>query len=254
LDLTEGLLLVRNKPRLGWQVKTRSERQIPLVPPLAESLRRMIGQRNTGALFRQRRCVEGTHIPPLQLCSLKDVEDEGRRRTELRAGEHCQTCNRAERGFVLRTIWRDLGAIREDEVRLEFIRLCRKISAANQTMPKVLRHGFATALQDANVDPLVRCQLMGHATSGAQRAGFGSLGTTAVYTHSRPDTVRRQLEAAMTVRPSLSVVLERLKFEPDGGRVRGAPQAAPESSTFCFGGYVRLPSPANPRNWPGSFT
>ena len=35
----DGLLRVRNKPRLGWQVKTRNERDIPLVPVLAEVLR-----------------------------------------------------------------------------------------------------------------------------------------------------------------------------------------------------------------------
>ena len=31
LDLSASVLRVRNKPRLGWQVKTRNEREIPLV-------------------------------------------------------------------------------------------------------------------------------------------------------------------------------------------------------------------------------
>src|SRR5262249_4090278 len=34
LDLSAGLLRVRNKPALGWHVKTRNERDIPLVPVL----------------------------------------------------------------------------------------------------------------------------------------------------------------------------------------------------------------------------
>ena len=34
LDLETGWLRVRNKPQLGWQVKTRNERDIPLVPVL----------------------------------------------------------------------------------------------------------------------------------------------------------------------------------------------------------------------------
>src|SRR5439155_9315226 len=69
--------------------------------------------------------------------------------------------------------------------------------------PKALRHGFATALQDANVDPLVRNALMGHASGIGQRPGAG-LGMTAVYTHTRPETVRRQLEAAMDPRPAVA--------------------------------------------------
>jgi hypothetical protein len=157
------------------------------------------------------------------------LEDEGRRRIEQRERETRRTYNRAERGSVFRTIWRDLGAIREDEVRLEFIRLCRRISAANQTMPKVLRHGFATALQDANVDPLIRCQLMGHATIAGRRSSPGPLGMTALYTHSRPETVRRQFEAAMTVRPLLAVVFDRLHVDSELGQVNDAPQAASES-------------------------
>src|SRR5262249_33295102 len=40
LDLGAGVLRVRNKPRLGWQVKTRNEREVPLVPVLVEVLRR----------------------------------------------------------------------------------------------------------------------------------------------------------------------------------------------------------------------
>jgi integrase len=39
LDLETGWLRVRNKPELGWQVKTRNERDIPLVPVLKDVLR-----------------------------------------------------------------------------------------------------------------------------------------------------------------------------------------------------------------------
>ena len=38
LDLSGGLLRVRNKPQLDWQVKTRNERDIPLVPALVQVL------------------------------------------------------------------------------------------------------------------------------------------------------------------------------------------------------------------------
>ena len=39
LDLDGGWLHIRNKPKLGWQVKTRNERDIPLVPVLVDVLR-----------------------------------------------------------------------------------------------------------------------------------------------------------------------------------------------------------------------
>jgi integrase len=109
---------------------------------------------------------------------------------------------------VLRTIWRDLGALKEDRVRTEFIRICRRIGLQRHSAPKLLRHGFATALQDANIDPLVRNLLMGHAPSSGGEPG-GGLGMTAVYTHTRPETIRKQLEAAMAARPLLFAAARR---------------------------------------------
>ena len=48
LDLEAGVLRVRNKPRLGWQVKTRNQRDVPLVPALADVLRVHLGGRPPG--------------------------------------------------------------------------------------------------------------------------------------------------------------------------------------------------------------
>ena len=50
-----ALLRVRNKPKLGWQVKTRNEREIPLPSVLVGILRHVVGSRTTGPVFRQRR-------------------------------------------------------------------------------------------------------------------------------------------------------------------------------------------------------
>jgi integrase len=68
---------------------------------------------------------------------------------------------------------------------------------------------FATALQDANVDPLVRNALMGHVSGMGQRPGAG-LGMTAVYTHTRAETVRQQLLQAMLHRPGVLAAVARL--------------------------------------------
>lgn len=74
------------------------------------------------------------------------------------------------------------------------------------TCPKVFRHLFATSLQDANVDPLIRNQLMGHAPPQGGGKASGALGMTAVYTHSRPETVRRQLTQALEPRAALAAL------------------------------------------------
>lgn len=151
LDLEAGWLRVRNKPRLGWQVKTRNEREIPLVPALLSVLRQLADDRRTGPVFRQRRCCLQRYEPPLAALSMKELELEVVRRVSREEAE--------------------------------------------------LRHGFATALQDTNVDPLIRNELMGHAPSGFGLSGTG-LGMTAVYTHTRPETKRKQLEEALANRPA----------------------------------------------------
>src|SRR5439155_22506505 len=80
---------------------------------------------------------------------------------------------RTARARVARRVWRDVGAVDESRVRLEFIRVARVAGLGGQTAPKVLRHQFATALQQGRVDPLVRNLLMGHAPAGARAPGHG---------------------------------------------------------------------------------
>ena len=195
LDLEGGWLYVRNKPGLGWQVKTRNERDIPLAPSLVATLRVCITGRCAGPVFRQRRCGDG-HIPPLAELTRVQLEREAARRLERGAA-----ANREAQAAVARTLWRDAGALKEDWVRKEFKSLTAQIGLPEVTAPKTLRHTFATCLQDANVDPLIRNELMGHAPDRVAGGGHG-LAMTAVYTHTRPDTKRRQLCHALTARPA----------------------------------------------------
>ena len=109
-----------------------------------------------------------------------------------RANASAEGSERRLRHAVAKTLWRDLGAIKEDWVRKEFMGLTKAIGLPDVTAPKTLRHSFATSLQDANVDPLIRNELMGHSPGGVSGLG-GSLGMTAVYTHTRPETKRKQL-------------------------------------------------------------
>ncbi len=208
LDLATGWLYVRNKPRLGWQVKTRNERDIPLVPVLADVLRRVAGSRSTGPVFRQRRFVNG-YEPVLIGYDPAGLERELALRVRRQEGERSEPLSRIERQQVAGTIWRDIGAVDNDMVRREFIDAMERIGMSQITAPKTLRHSFATILQDANVDPLVRNELMGHVPAGLPTPGAG-LAMTAVYTHTRPETKRRQLEDALANRPAIQVAQQRL--------------------------------------------
>jgi integrase len=88
LDLENGWLRIRNKPQLGWQVKTRNERDIPLVPVLNDVLTGLVATRTTGPVFAQRRCFD-EHQPPLADRSRKSLEQEVLKR--LAAMEKLQT-------------------------------------------------------------------------------------------------------------------------------------------------------------------
>ena len=209
LDLDAGWLYVRNKPRLGWQVKTRNERDIPLVPPLIEVLRVVIGSRASGPVFLRRRFSNG-ELPPLNGSSATMLERELAIRASPLETQETDSHSRQESLRRARTVWRDAGYVKTDRVRTEFMRLTRKIGLPEFTAPKLLRHLFATSMQDANIDPLIRCELMGHATQ-ATRGSRHPLGMTATYTHSRPETKRRQLEAASMSGPAVAVAESWLK-------------------------------------------
>ena len=196
LDLDAGWLYVRNKPKLGWQVKTRNQRDIPLLPVLLKVLRHVLVCRSTGPVFRQRRFGLGCEVL-LKVPSQAALERELAMRIRRREAGNDLALSRKDRQQVANTIWRDLGAMENDMVRREFLAITDAIGMGEITAPKTLRHTFATTLQDANVDPLIRNELMGHVPAGVSLPGAG-LAMTAVYTHTRPETKRRQLLEALS--------------------------------------------------------
>jgi integrase len=195
LDLERGVLRVRNKPALGWQVKTRSEREVPLVPVLTEVLRRAVGGRTDGPAFLRRRADADAAAE----WTARRMEREVAARLAAREAAAGGLPPCADRLRDARRVWRQAGVLKEDRVRAEFIRVAWRAGLPRLTAPKLLRHQFATALQEANVDPLVRNELMGHSHAG--RTPGAGLGMTARYTHTRPETVRRRLTAALEGRP-----------------------------------------------------
>jgi integrase len=90
------------------------------------------------------------------------------------------------------------------------MRISKQIGLPALTSPKALRHLFATSLQDGNVDPIIRCEIIGHSIG---RSG-GGLGMTANYTHTRPETKRRQLEQAQANRSAVRFARQWLRQAP----------------------------------------
>ena len=82
--------------------------------------------------------------------------------------------------------------VKADAIRTSFVRIMKSLGHPESTCPKSWRHSFATLLQDANVDPLIRQQTMGHRPSNGN-----GLEMTGNYTHTRPETLREQLEQAL---------------------------------------------------------
>jgi integrase len=206
LDFNARLLRVRNKPQLGWQVKTRNERDIPVVDVLADVLRVFMAQRRVGPLV-VRRGLQMAEPDHSEFQTADTMQRALRDRVREAASATSSVSERVLMQSLARVVWRDSGAVRTDRIRHEFMRITRRIGLPELTAPKSLRHLFATCLQDGNVDPLIRCELMGHTSS---RSG-GGLGMTANYTHTRPETRRRQLESAFRERAAIQCAIEWLK-------------------------------------------
>ncbi len=185
VDLEKGWLHIHNKTELGWRVKTGNERSLPLLPEVVAVLRAVIGNRKCGPIFLRERLAG-------KMPALEGDRRELERVCKERQQATGRTLSRAEALKVARRVWWDAGAIKADAVRNPFIRVMKAIGHAEATCPKSWRHSFATLLQDANVDPLIRQQTLGHRPS--EKTG---LGMTGKYTHTRPETQRQQIEQAL---------------------------------------------------------
>lgn len=201
LDLERGWLKVRNRPDLGWRVKTGQNRNVPLLPELVQVLKTVTGSRPNGVVFLRER-LDGS--PKLSGDSAVLAEE-----LQARCRIAGSTLTRSERQKLARGVWQEAGAVNPDEIRHSFIRVTRLIGHPEATCPKSWRHSFATLLQDANVDPLIRQLTLGHAPTAA-----GGLGMTATYTHTRAETQKQQVEAALRRWP---VSLELSRDYTQGG-------------------------------------
>lgn len=197
IDFEGGWLHVRNRPELNARTKTRRERAVPLIAEIIRVLRALVGHRQAGLVIL-RQTIDPKHLPLAQADSGQLAEIARRRIADLEAAEHANLDRRA----VIRVqqqLWREAGATSADRIRNSIIRIGTTVGYDGLSCPKSWRHTFATLLQDANVDPLIRQQTLGHAPPTA--FGGTALGMTAAYTHTRPETQRREIERALRLWP-----------------------------------------------------
>jgi integrase len=106
--------------------------------------------------------------------------------------------SRAAEARTAAAIWRDAGMVKVDAIRTSFMRIMKQLGHAEATCPKSWRHAFATLLQDAGVDPLVRQITLGHQPINASA---GALGMTSLYSHTPPETQRAEILRALRLWP-----------------------------------------------------
>ncbi len=202
VDLDGGWLHVRNKVELGWRIKTGQERSVPLLPEVVSVLRTVIGERRGGPVFLREKLASKS---PKLVGSRRELEAELKTRIAA-ARANNETLSRTVLQRLARKIWWDAGEVKPDMVRNTFVRIMEAIGHPEATCPKSWRHSFATLLQDANVDPLIRQQTLGHKPMNSN-----GLGMTANYTHTRPETQRQQIEQALRRWPtSLANAMDRI--------------------------------------------
>src|SRR5262245_55150373 len=155
LDLAGGWLHVRNKTELGWRIKTGQERSVPLLAELVGVLKAVIGTRTSGPMFIREKLIDRSPILAGDRRELERICAEARRRAE-------GPLSRGDIQKFARQVWWDAGTVKADAVRHSFVRIMDAIDHPEATCPKSWRHSFATLLQDANVDPLIRQQTLGH--------------------------------------------------------------------------------------------
>lgn len=209
LDLDAGLLRVSNKAALGWQVKTRNVRDVPLLPPVVDVLRTVVANRLAGPVFVGRNVAAGKTKPLLLAHSVLEFEQEVQRRIAAAQTGLESMLSRSAAASIARSAWVDAGAIKETKVRAEFMKVTRKIGLPHLTCPKDLRHLFATSLQAAGVDAMIRRDVMGHTT----------LQMTSHYTHPLMATRLHELSRLEGVRGAVLDLARRVQMQQSDGSI-----------------------------------
>ena len=134
VDLETGWLHVRNKPELGWRIKTGRERSVPMIPELVAVLRRTIGNRTAGPVFPRQQFDASQSR--LSNANRKGLARAAQRRIEAAEEDASRVLGREESDKIAGTVWRDAGALGNERIRKPFIRMTESIGLEDVTCPK----------------------------------------------------------------------------------------------------------------------
>jgi integrase len=210
VDLGTRTAHVRCHPDLGWHTKTRNERRFHLFDELLGVIKGAIAGRSSGPVFLARRYANRGDAPPLHGVDRRDLALEYGRRVEAEAAADRDASRRRAETRAAKTLWHDMGMVNPNAVRKRFMVVAKKLGRPEMTSPYVFRHGMATAMQEADVDPFVRKEIIGHT----------SLEMTGRYTHTASVTLARGMKQAAELRQeALEVARHRMA---DGALARAA--------------------------------
>jgi integrase len=195
VDLDGGWMHIRNKPELGWKIKTRRVRDVPLAEDLVLVLRQLICNRAAGPVFLREKYDRFKHRRIS--VTRRGLAQTISRRLNAAERDGEGPLSREQEARIAKKVWLEAGAVRAEAIRQSFIRTAKAARLEDATCPKSWRHSFATLLQDASVDPLIRQITLGHSPCGSNDA----LGTTSLYTHTRPETQHREILRAVQLWP-----------------------------------------------------
>lgn len=184
LDLNGGWLHVRNKPELGWRIKTGRQRAVPLIDEVVSVFRRVIGGRTAGLVFRKETFRAADC--PLGDASHQRLAKEVERRVAGVENGAAMPLPRTAEAQLARTVWRDAGATNSDRVRSSFTRLTGALGAGERQLPQELaayvRHA-AAGRQRRPARPAA-----GTGTRRHQRQGVPAGNDRRVHAHPARDT------------------------------------------------------------------
>lgn len=200
-------LIVGSDPQLDYFVKGRRDKRFPLIEPMAGMLRQAGQDRTQGLLLLRRPVLAGTVCPPLLHASRDELRAEFDRRCRQQKASSAQA-RRAIRDRLLH----DAGALKYDDIEVEFGQIARHLKWPRAATIKDLRHLFATALENSGMPEFYRRYLMGH-----------SPGKTAVVSYTHLDqlrtryveALRHQMQPLVDVISSRSVALHKTRVHLD---------------------------------------
>ena len=195
LDLNQGWWQIRSKAELGWATKTNRDRRVPLIPELVALLRQLIGNRKHGPVFLRAKLAQAHPRLMGNRAALAQAAEAQLAQERKRLG---RSLSRREEAAIHALIWKEAGAVDPNRIRSSFIRTAKAAGIPGATCVKNWQHTFATLLQQANVDVLVRQQTLGHQSGNSEAS---ALGMTGVYTHTTPEFQRQEIERALRLRP-----------------------------------------------------